>query len=48
MTKSLMCAAVDASWEETLKLEEFAEANYLSTSALGDAAEDLLGSGSSR
>lgn len=48
MTKSLMRAAVDASWEETLKLEEFAEASCFSTSALGDAAEDLLGSGSSR
>jgi 2-(1,2-epoxy-1,2-dihydrophenyl)acetyl-CoA isomerase len=42
MTKSLLRAAVDAPWEETLRLEEFAEANCFSTAALGDAAESLL------
>jgi 2-(1,2-epoxy-1,2-dihydrophenyl)acetyl-CoA isomerase len=42
MTKSLLRAAADASWEEALKLEEFAEANCFSTEALGAAAESLL------
>jgi 2-(1,2-epoxy-1,2-dihydrophenyl)acetyl-CoA isomerase len=42
MTKSLLRAAVDAPWEETLRLEEFAEANCFSTKALGEAAESLL------
>jgi 2-(1,2-epoxy-1,2-dihydrophenyl)acetyl-CoA isomerase len=39
MTKSLLRTAADASWEETLRLEEFAEANCFSTSALGEEAE---------
>jgi 2-(1,2-epoxy-1,2-dihydrophenyl)acetyl-CoA isomerase len=42
MTKSLLRAAVDAPWEETLRLEEFAEANCFSTESLGRAAESLL------
>jgi 2-(1,2-epoxy-1,2-dihydrophenyl)acetyl-CoA isomerase len=42
MTKSLLRAAVDAPWEEALRLEEFAEANCFSTEALGAAAENLL------
>src|SRR5215216_225180 len=42
MTKSLLRAAVDAPWEETLRLEEFAEANCFSTEPLGQAAESLL------
>lgn len=48
MTKSLLRAAADASWEETLRLEEFAEANCFSTEALGDAADGLLSSRDSR
>jgi hypothetical protein len=42
MTKSLLRAAVDAPWEEALRLEEFAEANCFSTQALGKAAESIL------
>lgn len=42
MTKSLLRAAADAPWEQTLKLEEFAEANCFSTAALGTAAGALL------
>jgi 2-(1,2-epoxy-1,2-dihydrophenyl)acetyl-CoA isomerase len=42
MTKPLLRAAADASWEESLRLEEFAEANCFSTAALGDAARQIL------
>jgi 2-(1,2-epoxy-1,2-dihydrophenyl)acetyl-CoA isomerase len=42
MTKPLLRAACDASWEESLRLEEFAEANCFSTAALGEAAQGLL------
>jgi len=42
MTKPLLRAACDASWEESLRLEEFAEANCFSTAALGEAAKSLL------
>jgi 2-(1,2-epoxy-1,2-dihydrophenyl)acetyl-CoA isomerase len=42
MTKPLLRSASDASWEESLRLEEFAEANCFSTAALGDAARSLL------
>jgi 2-(1,2-epoxy-1,2-dihydrophenyl)acetyl-CoA isomerase len=42
MTKPLLRAACDASWEESLRLEEFAEANCFSTVALGEAAQGLL------
>jgi len=42
MTKALMRAAVDAPWEQSLKLEEFAEANCFSTPALEQAAAALL------
>ena len=43
MTKPLLRAAADASWEESLRLEEFAEANCFSTAALGEAAREILG-----
>lgn len=43
MTKTLLRAASDASWEESLRLEEFAEANCFSTESLGQAADSLLG-----
>jgi 2-(1,2-epoxy-1,2-dihydrophenyl)acetyl-CoA isomerase len=42
MTKPLLRSASDAAWEESLRLEEFAEANCFSTAALGDAARSLL------
>jgi 2-(1,2-epoxy-1,2-dihydrophenyl)acetyl-CoA isomerase len=42
MTKTLLREAADASWEGSLRLEEFAEANCFSTVALGQAAERLL------
>jgi 2-(1,2-epoxy-1,2-dihydrophenyl)acetyl-CoA isomerase len=42
MAKALLRGAADASWEESLKLEEFAEANCFSTVALGHAAQGLL------
>jgi 2-(1,2-epoxy-1,2-dihydrophenyl)acetyl-CoA isomerase len=42
MTKTLLRAAVDAPWEQTLRLEEFAEANCFSTETLGEAAGSLL------
>jgi 2-(1,2-epoxy-1,2-dihydrophenyl)acetyl-CoA isomerase len=38
MTKPLLRAAVDAPWEQTLALEEYAEANCFSTAALASAA----------
>jgi 2-(1,2-epoxy-1,2-dihydrophenyl)acetyl-CoA isomerase len=42
MTKALLRGVADASWEQSLKLEEFAEANCFSTVALGEAAQSLL------
>jgi 2-(1,2-epoxy-1,2-dihydrophenyl)acetyl-CoA isomerase len=42
MTKALLRAAADAPWEQSLRLEEFAEANCFSTVTLGDAAAGLL------
>jgi len=42
MTKPLLRAACDASWEESLRLEEFAEANCFSTAALGEATREIL------
>jgi 2-(1,2-epoxy-1,2-dihydrophenyl)acetyl-CoA isomerase len=42
MTKSVLRAAIDMPWEQSLKLEEFAEANCFSTQALGEAADGLL------
>jgi 2-(1,2-epoxy-1,2-dihydrophenyl)acetyl-CoA isomerase len=42
MTKTLLRGAADASWEQSLRLEEFAEANCFSTVALGQAARRLL------
>jgi 2-(1,2-epoxy-1,2-dihydrophenyl)acetyl-CoA isomerase len=38
MTKPLLRAAVDAPWEHTLTLEEYAEANCFSTATLASAA----------
>jgi len=38
MTKPLLRAAVDAPWEQSLALEEYAEANCFSTSTLASAA----------
>ena len=43
MTKPLLRPAADASWEESLRLEEFAEANCFSTAALGEAARGIVG-----
>ena len=42
MAKPLLRAAADASWEQALKLEEFAEANCFSTESLGEAAAALI------
>lgn len=42
MAKPLLRAAADSSWEESLRLEEFAEANCFSTAALGEAARAIL------
>jgi 2-(1,2-epoxy-1,2-dihydrophenyl)acetyl-CoA isomerase len=44
MTKPLLRAAVDAPWEESLKLEEFAEANCFSTPTLLQAAGEIRAS----
>jgi len=41
MTKPLLRAAVDAPWEQTLKLEEYAEANCFSTATLPRAAAKI-------
>jgi hypothetical protein len=41
MTKALLRAAVDAPWEQALKLEEYAEANCLSTASLPEAAREI-------
>jgi len=38
MTKPLLRAAVDAPWEQSLALEEYAEGNCFSTATLADAA----------
>jgi 2-(1,2-epoxy-1,2-dihydrophenyl)acetyl-CoA isomerase len=38
MTKPLLRAAVDAPWEQSLTLEEYAEANCFSTATLASAA----------
>jgi hypothetical protein len=38
MTKPLLRAAVDAPWEQSLALEEYAEGNCFSTATLGKAA----------
>ena len=47
MAKTVLRGAADTTWEQALKLEEFAEANCFSTEALGTAADGLL-SGSGR
>jgi 2-(1,2-epoxy-1,2-dihydrophenyl)acetyl-CoA isomerase len=44
MTKPLLRAAADAPWEQSLKLEEYAEANCFSTSALPAAAAAIKAS----
>ncbi len=42
MSKALLRASVDATWEQSLQLEEFAEANCFSTQTLEQAANGLL------
>jgi 2-(1,2-epoxy-1,2-dihydrophenyl)acetyl-CoA isomerase len=44
MTKPLLRAAADAPWEQSLKLEEYAEANCFSTTALPAAAAAIKAS----
>ena len=44
MTKPLLRAAADAAWEQSLKLEEYAEANCFSTTALPAAAAAIKAS----
>jgi 2-(1,2-epoxy-1,2-dihydrophenyl)acetyl-CoA isomerase len=41
MTKPLLRAAADAPWEQSLKLEEYAEGNCFSTAALPKAAAEI-------
>jgi 2-(1,2-epoxy-1,2-dihydrophenyl)acetyl-CoA isomerase len=41
MTKPLLRAAADASWEQALALEEYAEGNCFSTATLSDAAAEI-------
>ena len=43
MTKPLLRAAAEATWEHSLALEEYAEANCFSTATLGQAAADIKG-----
>jgi 2-(1,2-epoxy-1,2-dihydrophenyl)acetyl-CoA isomerase len=45
MTKPLLRAAADAPWEQSLMLEEYAEANCFSTASLPEAAARLRASG---
>jgi 2-(1,2-epoxy-1,2-dihydrophenyl)acetyl-CoA isomerase len=44
MTKPLLRAAADAPWEQSLKLEEYAEANCFSTTAVPAAAAAIKSS----
>jgi 2-(1,2-epoxy-1,2-dihydrophenyl)acetyl-CoA isomerase len=44
MSKPLLRAAADAPWEQSLKLEEYAEANCFSTAALPKAAAEIKAS----
>ena len=44
MPKPLLRAAADAAWEQSLKLEEYAEANCFSTTALPAAAAAIKAS----
>jgi 2-(1,2-epoxy-1,2-dihydrophenyl)acetyl-CoA isomerase len=41
MTKPLLRATVDASWEQALTMEEYAESNCFSTATLSEAAATL-------
>jgi len=41
MSKPLLRAAADATWEQALAMEEYAEANCYSTAAVGEAAGRL-------
>ena len=41
MTKPLLYAAAEASWEQSLTLEEYAEGNCFSTAALAQAAAEV-------
>lgn len=41
MTKPLLRAAVDASWDQSLALEEYAEGNCFSTASLSHAAAEI-------
>jgi 2-(1,2-epoxy-1,2-dihydrophenyl)acetyl-CoA isomerase len=45
MTKPLLRAATDAPWEQSLALEEYAEANCFSTATLARAAADIKAGG---
>jgi 2-(1,2-epoxy-1,2-dihydrophenyl)acetyl-CoA isomerase len=42
MTKPLLRAAADGTWEGTLAMEEFAEPQCFTTGAFQDAVRDLL------
>ena len=44
MTKPLLRAAADASWEQALMMEEFAEPQCFTTAAFQDSVQTLLGS----
>jgi 2-(1,2-epoxy-1,2-dihydrophenyl)acetyl-CoA isomerase len=46
MAKSVLRGAADLSWEESLRIEEFAEANCFSTEWLGESARQILASAS--
>jgi 2-(1,2-epoxy-1,2-dihydrophenyl)acetyl-CoA isomerase len=43
MTKPLLRAAADGSWEATLTMEEFAEPQCFTTSAFQDTVREMLG-----
>lgn len=45
MTKPLLRAAADASWNDALTLEEFAEPNCFTTAAFADNVHDMLNGG---
>ncbi|MGH2740879.1 MAG: enoyl-CoA hydratase/isomerase family protein [Gammaproteobacteria bacterium] len=41
MTKPLLRTAADATWEQSLALEEYAESNCFSTATLAEAAAEI-------
>jgi 2-(1,2-epoxy-1,2-dihydrophenyl)acetyl-CoA isomerase len=43
MTKPLLRAAADGSWEGTLAMEEFAEPQCFTTSSFKEAVQGMLG-----